>query len=147
MDPLRQFDIAPHADGAAAVVLARQDVLPQGLRRPFVRVAGSASSIDALALHDREDILNFEACGHSARKALERAGLSLQDVHLFEYHDAFSVYAALALEAVGFAERGQGWKMASEGSITAQWTCSGGYHGRTESTGLPRWRHRRLSGR
>ena len=117
MEPLRQFDVAPHADGAAAVVLARLDVLPQDVRKPFVRVAGSASSIDALALHDRDDVLNFEACRISARKALDRAELSLEDVDLFEYHDAFGVYAALALEAVGFAERGQGWKMAADGSI------------------------------
>jgi acetyl-CoA C-acetyltransferase len=115
--PLRQFDIAPHADGAAAVVLTRQDFLPQDTRRPLVRVAGSAASIDSLALHDREDILHFDACHVSARTALERAGLSLESVDLFEYHDAFGIYAAMALEAAGFAARGEGWKMAGDGSI------------------------------
>ncbi len=114
--PLRQFDIAPLADGAAAVVLARQDILPADIRRPLVRVAGSAASIDALALHDRDDVLSFQACRLSAQKALERAGLALDDVDLFEYHDAFGIFAALALEASGFAQPGDGWKMGADGS-------------------------------
>lgn len=116
-EPLRQLDIAPHADGAAAVVLARQDILPQKTRRPVVRVAGSAAAIDSLALHDRQDILDFEACRHSTLKALDRAGVALERVDLFEYHDVFGIYAALALEAAGFAGRGLGWRMAAEGAI------------------------------
>jgi len=31
--------------------------------------------------------------------------------------DAYSIYAALSLEAAGFAERGQGWKLAQDGQI------------------------------
>jgi acetyl-CoA C-acetyltransferase len=116
-EPLRQFDIAPFADGAAAMVLARRDVLPQDGRQPLVRIAGSAASIDTLALHDRPDILSFAACHTSTQRALAQAGLTLDTVNLFEYHDAFSIYAALALEAAGFAERGHGWKMATDGSI------------------------------
>ena len=32
-------------------------------------------------------------------------------------HDSFSIFAALSLEAAGFAKRGEGWKMAEEGKI------------------------------
>jgi acetyl-CoA C-acetyltransferase len=117
-DPLRQFDVAPHADGAAAIVLARQDLLPQDTRRPLVRVTGSAASIDSLALHDRHDILAFDACRLSTQEAMARAGISLESIDLFEYHDAYGIYAALALEAAGFAERGRGWRMAAEGALS-----------------------------
>ena len=116
-DPLRQFDIAPNAEGAAAVVLARADRLPQDAQRSQVRIAGSASAIDTLALHDRNDVLHFECCRLSAERALKQAGLSLEDVDLFEYHDAFGIYAALALEAVGFAQRGLAWRLAADGGI------------------------------
>jgi acetyl-CoA C-acetyltransferase len=51
-------------------------------------------------------------------KALKKAGIDLTDIDFFEYHDIFSIYAALSLEAAGFASRGQGWKMASDGSIS-----------------------------
>ena len=39
------------------------------------------------------------------------------DIDLFEAHDAFSIMAALSLEACGFAERGQGPRLAQEGAI------------------------------
>jgi acetyl-CoA C-acetyltransferase len=38
-------------------------------------------------------------------------------VDLFEIHDAFSIMSALSLEACGFAERGQGPRLAQEGEI------------------------------
>jgi acetyl-CoA C-acetyltransferase len=41
----------------------------------------------------------------------------LDSIDFFEYHDAFSIYAALQLEAVGFATRGEGWKVAAENEI------------------------------
>ena len=117
-EPLRQFDIAPTADGAAALLLARSDRLPADTRRPAVQIAASASTVDSLALHDRQDILEFEACRVSAQAALRQAGIDLAQISLFEYHDAFSIFAALALEAVGFAEKGQGWKLAADGAIS-----------------------------
>ena len=45
------------------------------------------------------------------------SGATLDQLGFFEYHDTYSIYAALALEAAGFAQRGQGWKLAEEGAI------------------------------
>ncbi len=111
------FDAAPPADGAAALVLTRRDLLPVNWPHLLVKVSGSATASDTLALHDRRDPLFFEAAHLSAWKAMKQADITLDHVSLFEYHDAFSIYAALALEAVGFAIRGQGWKLAAEGHI------------------------------
>jgi len=36
---------------------------------------------------------------------------------LFELHDAFTIMAALSLEAAGFARRGEGVRMATDGEI------------------------------
>jgi len=116
-DPLNMFDIAPNADGAAAVLLTRREYVPNGVSHPLVKIAGSASSTDTLALHDRKDMLYFDTAQISAGKAMKQAGVVLDDIHLFEYHDGFSIYAALQLEAVGFAIRGQGWKLAADGEI------------------------------
>jgi acetyl-CoA C-acetyltransferase len=38
-------------------------------------------------------------------------------IDFFEVHDAFSIMAALSLEACGFAERGQGPRLALDGEI------------------------------
>src|SRR5574341_443317 len=40
-DPLNMFDMAPNADGAAALVLTRRDLLPLNFHHPLVKVAGS----------------------------------------------------------------------------------------------------------
>ncbi len=117
-DPLNMFDMAPNADGAAAVVLTRSDLLPSNFSHPLVKIAGSASSSDTLALHDRKDMLYFDTAQISAGKAMKQVGAVLDDIDLFEYHDTFSIYAALQLEAVGFAIKGKGWKLAADGCIS-----------------------------
>jgi len=116
-EPLNLFDVAPNADGAAAVVLTRRDLLHQSYPHPLVRLAGAGVATDMLAIHDRRDPLWFEAAHLATARALQQAGASLDAVDFFEYHDSFSIYAALTLEACGFAARGQGWKLAAEGAL------------------------------
>jgi acetyl-CoA C-acetyltransferase len=113
------FDIAPNADGAAALVLTRRELVPSEWHasRPLVKIAGSASSSDTLALHDRKDMLSFDTAQISAGKAMKQARITLDQINFFEYHDVFSIYAALELEAIGFAVKGQGWKLAADGEI------------------------------
>ncbi|HLF02566.1 MAG TPA: thiolase domain-containing protein [Anaerolineales bacterium] len=125
-DPVNMFDTAPDADGAAAVLLIGADALAKlqtsnrwrELPTPnLVRVAGSAVATDALAIHDRPDPLSFRAASLSANKALAQAGINVDEVNVFELHDAFTILTALSLEAIGVAERGLGWKLAADGGI------------------------------
>jgi len=116
-DPINMFDMAPNADGAAALVLTRRELLPSELKNPLVKISGSAASSDTLALHDRKDMLYFDTAQISAEKAMRQAGVDIDHINLFEYHDVFSIYAALQLEAVGFAIRGKGWKLAVDKEI------------------------------
>lgn len=136
-DPLNIFDVAPNADGAAAVILTRGDLLPADFPHPLVRIAGSGSAADTLALHDRKDVLYFEAAQLSAGRALKQAGLTLDGIDFFEYHDAFSIYAALALESVGFAIRGQGWKLAADGAIGLKGRIPSATMGGLKARGFP----------
>jgi len=114
-DPLNLLDIAPVADGAAALLLCRHELLPGKSSFPAVRITASAQASDTLSLHDRQDMLFFEAAQRSTSLALQKAGRSRDEVDFFEYHDSFSIFAALSLEAAGFAARGEGWKAAREG--------------------------------
>ncbi len=118
-EPLNLFDAAPYADGAAALVLARRSALPRLFPKRLVRIAASSLVTDTLALHDRPDPLAFQAASLSVARALRKAGLQREDIDFFEVHDAFSIYAALSLEAAGFAPRGQGWTLAQNGSQAA----------------------------
>ncbi|MCA9949223.1 MAG: thiolase domain-containing protein [Anaerolineales bacterium] len=111
-DPISLFDASPIGDGAAALLLVPAEKAPEA-----VRVIGSASAIDTLAIHDREDILRLQAAEKSAKAAYQQAGIGPDQVDFFELHDAFSVMAALSLEACGFALPGDGVKMAMDGDI------------------------------
>ncbi|MBE3038648.1 MAG: thiolase domain-containing protein [Chloroflexi bacterium] len=125
-EPLNIFDVAPNADGAAAVVLTRRELLPKDFPHPVVRLAASTIASDTLALAERSDPLWFAAAQASVEQAFQKAGITRAQVDLFEYYDAFSIFAALSLEAAGFAKRGQGWKLAGDGSIalTGQLPCA-----------------------
>jgi acetyl-CoA C-acetyltransferase len=116
-DPLNMFDIAPVADGAAAVILTQPDRLPAQYTHPLVRITGSSLVTDRLAIHDRVDPLAFEAARKSIERASRQAGILPSDVDLFELYDSYSIYAALALEAAGFTKRGEGWKLARDGKM------------------------------
>jgi acetyl-CoA C-acetyltransferase len=115
-DPVSLFDAAPYGDGAAAVVVTSHERAMDMVPHP-IRIVGSAVATDTLALHDRHNPLWLKAAEISAKKAMAQAGIAPDDVDLFELTDAFTVMAALSLEAAGFAERGEGWRLAKEEAI------------------------------
>jgi acetyl-CoA C-acetyltransferase len=116
-DPVNMYDASPIADGAAAILLVNKASIPADYENPLVMITASAMSSSAVALHDQPDPLVMNAAVSSARKALQQAKLSPDDIDIFELHDAFSIFAALSLEAAGFASKGEGWKLAVDGAI------------------------------
>jgi acetyl-CoA C-acetyltransferase len=114
-DPIGLMDSSPVADGAAAVVLCASNLVRAPERA--VRIRGSAVATDCLSLHDRRDPLALHAVQSSAIKAYAQAGIGPDEIDFFEYHDAFTVMAALSLEASGFAGRGQATHLAREGAL------------------------------
>lgn len=115
-EPINLLDASPTGDGAAAVLIVPADQAHAN-GRPRITIAGSASATDTLAIHDRADPLWLSAAELSVRKAYAQAGVGPADIDVFELHDAFSIMAALSLEACGFAERGQGPRLALDGEI------------------------------
>lgn len=113
-DPINLMDASPIGDGAAAIVLTSQ---PLSHNHPQVFVAASSSCTDTLSVQNRKTPTFLTAAANSARQAYAQAGIGPQDIGVFEYHDAFSIMAALSLEASGFAEPGQGPRLALEGRI------------------------------
>ena len=82
-----------------------------------ITVVGSAAATSSIAVHDRRDPLWLRAAELSSQKAYQQAGLGPENIDFFELHDAFSIMAALSLEASGFAERGQGPRLGLDGEI------------------------------
>lgn len=117
-DPINLFDSAPICDGAAAVILCPLEMARDLSLNPPIRVLASATATDSLDLAGRQDMLALQAARLSAQRAYDRAGLTPQDIDVFELHDAFTIMSALSLEAAGFAERGRGAFLAREGEVS-----------------------------
>jgi len=118
-DPICLLDSSGIADGAAAVVLAPTAFArAQGLKA--VRILGSAVATDAVALHDRDDPLFLSAVHVSTQRACAQARVGLGDIDFVELHDAFTIMAALSLEAAGFCPRGGGARLAMADEISLQ---------------------------
>lgn len=119
--PINLLDASPTGDGAAALLIVPVNSLrSDGSKgpRPIITIEGSASATDTLAVHDRRDPLWLSAANKSAIRAYAQAGVTPDEIDLFELHDAFSIMSALSLEACGFAPRGQGPRLGLDGEIT-----------------------------
>ena len=113
-DPINLLDATPIADGAAAIVISRNPGV--SAHRP-VRVIGSAAATDTISIQNRKDPIWLSAAEKSAQTAYRQSGIQPKDIGVFEYHDAFSIMAALSLEAAGFCPRGQAPRLANEGKL------------------------------
>lgn len=118
--PINLLDASPTGDGAAAVIIsASEHHQPQySAKRKKIIIAGSSFATDTLSVHDRTNPLWLSAAEKSAKEAYNQAGITPHEIDFFELHDAFSIMAALSLEASGFAEPGQAPRLANEGEIT-----------------------------
>lgn len=114
--PLRLFDAAPICDGAAAVVVVRTDEA-RGYSEQPVRILGAAVASDWFRLDQRSDPMHLYAVDRSVKEALRMANVNRHDLDFCETHDAFSIMTCLTLETIGYAARGQGWRLAAENQI------------------------------
>ena len=109
---LRRSDCAPISDGAAAIVLASAE-LARGMPRA-IGWRGSAHVTDYLPL-SRRPVAELPGCAAAWARALQQAGLTLDDLSLVESHDCFSIAELMQYEAMGLAAPGQGSRVALEG--------------------------------
>ncbi|MCS7095911.1 MAG: hypothetical protein N3F10_02565 [Candidatus Bathyarchaeota archaeon] len=107
--PLGLYDFAPISDGAAAVIIASEEVGRKLTDKP-VYVLASASATDYLSYHAREDLTGFVATRLAMQRALETAGIRLWDIQLLEVYDQSTLMEMISLEDLGFCKRGEAWK-------------------------------------
>jgi acetyl-CoA C-acetyltransferase len=111
--PMRLFDCSPISDGAAALLLVREDLAPSFSDAPLY-VIGSGQASD-VALHDRADLTALRAAQLAAQQAYDMAGVAPADVQVAEVHDCFTIAEVIASEDLGFFSPGEGWRAAEEG--------------------------------
>jgi len=112
--PLRLLDASPISDGAAAVIIASEDVAKKITDTP-VLVAGVGMSTDKIYMASREYLDRMIALTNAAKQAYEMAKIEPRDLDILEIHDAFSILGVMSLEDLGLAEKGKAVKLLNEG--------------------------------
>ena len=112
--PLRLGDCSSMTDGAAAVVLAAEELAPKYTDAPaWVRGTGQYSDFHNLA--HAGSLSEWPGMTRAAREALDRAGISIGDVDVAEIHDCFTISEIVEYEALGLCPPGEGGRFAADG--------------------------------
>lgn len=112
--PLKLYDCSPITDGAAAAVLTSEEVARKLTDTP-VWVKAQGTSMGTGNLSRREDFLSLYTAVEAREEAYKRAGIDRDnpakqfDVALV--HDCFTIAEILAYEDLGFAKRGEGYRL------------------------------------
>lgn len=112
--PLRRTDCSLVSDGAAALVLT--DAARASSHAKAVAFRAAEQVNDFLPM-SRRDILAFEGPALAWARALQAAGLVLDDLDLVETHDCFTIAELIEYEAMGLVPAGQGARAIDEGWV------------------------------
>lgn len=112
--PLRRDDICLVTDGGGAVVLVRAERARDGPRPPVFILGFASVSRHHYWIPGIDDLLTTGA-NETGTAAMRRAGITNQDVDVWEIYDAFTVMPILALENLGVISRGEGTSLFREG--------------------------------
>jgi len=103
--PLTLHDCCPFSDGAAAVVLASEEVAKKLTSQP-VYITGTGQSSCGPLGNQSDYLPRIRAREISSQRAYEMAGVKPQDIDLCELHDCFSIASLIAAESLGFFDYG-----------------------------------------
>jgi len=115
--PFGLYDCAPQSDGAAAVVLASEDVVDRFTDRP-VWIRGVGLGLDSVMHQHKSDMTNFPATIRAAKRAFSMAQMSPSDIDVAEVHDFFTAIELVSYEDLGFAEPAEAYKL-MEAEVTS----------------------------
>lgn len=141
---LNLTDCSKVSDGASSIGLfSEEGLMKSGIKKEdaieIVAVAGAEDDIT----QEPADWTVLSTTQMAVGKALERAGVSKDEIGVLELHDCFSITGLLALEAIGYAKPGKAagfvldGETAKEGSVPTNLSGGlGGFGHPTGATGL-----------
>ncbi len=129
-DPLRFLEVCPSSDGAAAMVLASEDVADASGNPAWIHGMAMRSEPTMFAGRDQ---VSPRASRECAADVYAQAGITepRRDFQVAEVYVPFSWYEPMWLESLGFAAEGEGWRLTDEGATSLDggdipWNASGG---------------------
>ena len=112
--PLQLLDCCPFSDGAAAIVLASEDIAKKLVSKP-VYIAGVGQASAGKISSQYKYLPRIRSREIAVKQAYDMAGLGPKDIDVCELHDCFSIASIIAAEGLGFAEFGKGGELWEKG--------------------------------
>ena len=104
--PIQLQDACPFSDGAAAVVIASEEVAKKLTKKP-VYFAGIGQASSGKLSSQYKYLPRIRARELASQQSYRMAGLTPQDMDLAEVHDCFSIASMIAAEGLGFFDYGK----------------------------------------
>lgn len=114
-EPLHKLDCCLRTDGGGAIVVTNGQRARGAAKRP-IRVLGAGEGHTHWQIAQMPD-LTGSAGVRSAQAAFAMAGVTIDDVDLFEPYDSFTISVILQLEDVGFCPKGEGGSFVEGGRL------------------------------
>ncbi|TWG98559.1 acetyl-CoA acetyltransferase [Nocardioides sp. J9] len=115
-EPFRLLDCCLVSNGGAAVIVTSAERAAD-LQQPVVAVAGWGSAHPGRAMRRDEDFGIRSGAAQSGPRALEMAGLKIEDIDVFELYDCYTFTALLTMEDYGICPKGEGGPFAASGAL------------------------------
>jgi acetyl-CoA C-acetyltransferase len=77
-------------------------------------ILSSETATDTISVAKRKNIDSLQATVIASQKAMKAAKLKHDDINIMEVHDCFTIAEILALEDLGFWEKGKGGALAKD---------------------------------
>ncbi|MDH3459328.1 MAG: acetyl-CoA acetyltransferase, partial [Gemmatimonadota bacterium] len=105
--PFQVYDCCANADGAACVILAREEIAKEVSSAP-VWLSGMGCATASMSVLRRPSLVGLPSAEAAAAQAYAMAGVTARDVKVADVHDCFTIAEIMAYEDVGFCKKGEG---------------------------------------
>ena len=112
--PLKRSDCSMISDGAAALIIADDDLALEAERAISFKARVQMNDLMPMSKRDKTE---FRGASLSWKKALSDAQVNLMDLSFVETHDCFTIAELIEYEAMGLTQRGEGYKVLEEGTV------------------------------
>ncbi|MBI4895157.1 MAG: thiolase domain-containing protein [Candidatus Aenigmarchaeota archaeon] len=116
-DPLRTLDCSPITDGAASVIIASEEFIKKNKLDNVAWILSSSAATDRIGFFNRRSIVELDATKLAVKRVIEKDRVNMKNIGVTEVHDCFSINELVALEDLGFCEKGKGGKFIEQGEI------------------------------
>ncbi len=121
-DPLRKLEIVMPCTGAVAMILTSSERAVDARHRP-VYLLGGGQAIDRgmwSPAYGRDASLTTSPVKRAAARALEMAGLRINDMDFVQLYDCYTITVLIALEDIGCCKKGEGADFVASQDLTSK---------------------------